>query len=254
MRRRTLLSLGAACLARPALLRAEATTTLKVIPYADLALLDPSVSAFITRNHVLMVFDTLYGVDEQGAVQPQMIEGAVTEPDGLTWTLTLRPGLRFHDGEPVLGRDCVASIKRWWIGDAFGQALAAATNELSAPDDRTIRFRLKAPFHLLPDALAHPTNTMAAIMPERLANTPATARLTEMVGSGPFRYLAAERVAGARNHYARFERYVPREGMPASRQGRAWPISTVWSGSPRRTRRRRCPRCAMARWTMSSNP
>ena len=220
MRRRTLLATGAAAtLCRPAILRAEAATTLKVIPYADLALLDPAVSAFITRNHVLMVFDTLFGVDEQGVVQPQMLDGTATEPDGLTWTLTLRPGLLFHDGTPVLARDCVASIKRWWIADAFGQALAAATDELAAPDDRTIRFRLKTPFHLLPDALAHPTNTMAAIMPERLANTPATARLTEMVGSGPFRYLAAERVPGARNHYARFEEYVPRQGVASFTAG-----------------------------------
>ena len=221
MRRRTLLasSLAAATLARPAIVRAAGATTLKVIPYADLALLDPAVSAFITRNHVLMVFDTLFGVDEQGVVQPQMVEGAATESDGLTWRLTLRAGLLFHDGTPVLARDCVASIQRWWVGDAFGQALAAATNEVSAPDDRTIRFRLKAPFHLLPDALAHPTNTMCAIMPERLAKTPASARIVEMVGSGPFRYLAAERVAGARNHYARFEGYQPRQGTPSFTAG-----------------------------------
>ena len=220
MRRRTLLATGlAASLARPALVRAQAKTTLKIIPYADLALLDPAVSAFITRNHTLMVFDTLFGVDEQGAVQPQMVEGFTTEPDGLTWTLTLRPGLAFHDGTPVLARDAVASIQRWWVNDAFGQALAAATDEVSAPDDKTIRFRLKRPFHLLPDALAHPTNTMCAIMPERLARTPATARLTEMVGSGPFRYLAAERVPGARNHYARFEGYVPRQGTASFTAG-----------------------------------
>ena len=220
MRRRAFIASGlAATLGCPAIVRAASATTLKVIPYADLALLDPAVSAFITRNHVLMVFDTLFGVDEQGAVQPQMLDGYVTEPGGLTWTLTLRPGLLFHDGTPVLARDCVASIRRWWVSDAFGQALAAATDEVSAPDDRTIRFRLKRPFHLLPDALAHPTNTMAAIMPERLANTPATARLTEMVGSGPFRYLAAERVPGARNHYARFAGYVPRQGTPSFTAG-----------------------------------
>ena len=105
------------------------------------------------------------------------------------------------------------------MNDAFGQALAAATDELSAPDDRTIRFRLRRRFHLLPDALAHPTNTMCAIMPERLASTPASSRLNEMVGSGPFRYLPAERVPGARNVYARFEGYVPRQGTPSFTAG-----------------------------------
>ena len=220
MHRRTLLGAGiAATLARPALVRAETATTLKFIPYADLALLDPAVSAFVTRNHVLMVFDTLFGVDEAGVAQPQMLSGYTTSPDGLTWTLTLRDGLRFHDGTPVLARDAVASIKRWWVADAFGQALAIATDEVSAPDDKTIRFRLKRRFHLLPDALAHPTNTMAVIMPERLAATPSSSRLTEMVGSGPFRYVANERVPGARNVYARFDGYVPREGAPSFTAG-----------------------------------
>ena len=220
MHRRTLLGAGiAATLARPALVRAETATTLKFVPYADLALLDPAVSAFVTRNHVLMVFDTLFGVDEAGVAQPQMLSGYTTSPDGLTWTLTLRDGLRFHDGTPVLARDAVASIKRWWVADAFGQALAIATDEVSAPDDKTIRFRLKRRFHLLPDALAHPTNTMAVIMPERLAATPSSSRLTEMVGSGPFRYVANERVPGARNVYARFDGYVPREGAPSFTAG-----------------------------------
>ncbi|MGI4941657.1 MAG: ABC transporter substrate-binding protein [Janthinobacterium lividum] len=222
MRRRTLLGagmVGAAALARPSIVRAQSATTLRFVPYADLALLDPAVSAFVTRNHVLMVFDTLFGVDEAGTAQPQMLAGYTTEPDGLTWTLTLRDGLRFHDGSPVLARDAVASIRRWWVSDAYGQALAAATDDLSAPDDRTIRFRLRRRFHLLPDALAHPTNTMCAIMPERLAATPASSRLTEMVGSGPFRYLPAERVPGARNVYARFDNYVPREGTPSFTAG-----------------------------------
>src|SRR5450631_1405322 len=157
MRRRTLLGAGVtgtALLARPAIVRSESTTTLKFIPYADLALLDPAVSAFVTRNHVMMVFDTLFAMDEAGVARPQMLAGYNTEEDGLTWTLILREGLQLHDGTPVLARDVVASLQRWQINDAFGQALAAATNELSAQSDKEIRFRLKRRFHLLPDALA----------------------------------------------------------------------------------------------------
>jgi peptide/nickel transport system substrate-binding protein len=216
MKRRQLLTGAAATLALPAIARAEAATTLKFIPYADLALLDPLVSAFVTRNHVMMVFDTLFALDEAGVAQPQMLEGSNVEEDGKTWTLTLRDGLKFHDGTPVLARDAVASIQRWGTTDAFGQALMAATDELSAPTDKVIKFRLKRRFDLLPQALAHPTNIMAVIMPERLARTPLTTRMTEMVGSGPFRYVANERVAGARNVYAKFEGYVPRsQGTPS---------------------------------------
>lgn len=215
MRRRTLLGAGVAALARPAIVRAANLTTLKFIPYADLALVDPAVSAFVTRNHVMMVYDTLFAMDDDGVARPQMLAGYNVEDDGLTWNLRLRDGLRFHDGTPVLGRDVVASVRRWQVGDAFGQALAAATDELSAPSDRDIRFRLKRRFHLLPDALAHPTNNIAAIMPERLALTPPDKRITEIVGSGAFRFLGDERVPGARNVYAKFDAYVPNPTGPA---------------------------------------
>jgi peptide/nickel transport system substrate-binding protein len=222
MRRRQFLAAGVtatATLAAPALVRAQSATTLKFIPYADLALLDPAVSAFVTRNHALMVYDTLFAVDEQGTIQYQMLAGHTVSPDGLTWALTLRPGLKFHDGTPVLAKDAVASIQRWQVSDSYGQALAAVTDDLSATSDTVLTFRLKRRFNLLADALAHPTNIMAVIMPERLAKTPSTTRLTEIIGSGPYRYIPSERVAGARNVYAKFDGYVPRQGKASFTAG-----------------------------------
>jgi peptide/nickel transport system substrate-binding protein len=218
MKRRQFLGRTAAAalaggIARPAIVRAASATTLKFVPYADLALIDPLVSAFVTRNHVMMVFDTLFALDAAGAAQYQMLAGHTVDADQKVWTLTLRDGLLFHDGSPVLGRDVVASLRRWAAKDAFGQALMGATDDLSAPSDKQIVFRLNRPFPLLPQALAKPTNQMAAIMPERLAKTPSTTLLNEMVGSGPFRFLPDERVSGARNAYAKFEKYVPREGV-----------------------------------------
>ena len=202
-------------IAKPAIVRAASATTLKFVPYADLALIDPLASAFVTRNHVMMVFDTLFALDAQGAAQYQMLAGDTVDADQKVWTLTLRDGMLFHDGTPVLARDAIASLRRWASKDAFGQALMAATDELSAPDDKRIVFRLNRPFPLLPQALAKPTNQMAAIMPERLAKTPPTTLLNEMVGSGPFRFLPDERVSGAHNAYARFDRYLPRQGTPS---------------------------------------
>jgi len=64
----------------------------------------------------------------------------------------LRDGLRFHDNEPVLARDCVASINRWMKRDAVGRTLALQVDALEAPDDRTIAFRLRKPFPQLPFA------------------------------------------------------------------------------------------------------
>ena len=87
---------------------------LKFVPQADLAVLDPIwTTAYETRNHGYMVFDTLFGKDERVSGRSRRWWRRVTEKDGKTWRLTLREGLMFHDGTPVLARDCVASIKRW---------------------------------------------------------------------------------------------------------------------------------------------
>jgi peptide/nickel transport system substrate-binding protein len=220
VKRRTLLQVGTAALAvglaRPAVVRAAGTRVLRFIPQADLAVLDPVwTTAYVTRNHGMMVFDTLYGTDASFQPQPQMVEGATTSADGKEWNLTLRDGLKFHDNSPVLARDCVASIQRWGKRDAFGQALMAATDELSAPDDKTIRFRMKQPFPLLPTALGKVAVAMCPMMPERLAKTDPFTQVAEMVGSGPFRFKADERVPGAKVVYERFEGYVPRSGGSA---------------------------------------
>jgi peptide/nickel transport system substrate-binding protein len=117
----------------------------------------------------------------------------------------------FHDGAKVLARDCVASIRRWGVRDPFGQALMQRTDELSAPDDRTIVFRLNKAFILLPDALGKFSANMCAIMPERLASTDPSKQITEAIGSGPFRFKADERVQGSLLVYERFAAYKPRE-------------------------------------------
>ena len=164
----------------------------------------------VTHVHAYLVFDTLYGLDETFIARPQMIEGHVVENDGRIWTLRLREGLRFHDSAPVLARDVVASIRRFAARDLFGQSLLAVVSELSAPDDRTVRFRLAKSFPHLPAALAGSSANMPCIMPERLARIDPFVQVTEMVGSGPYRFLPAEFNAGVRTAYERFAAYVPR--------------------------------------------
>ncbi len=222
MNRRQLLKSTAAALLLPApnIVRAQDAKVLKFVPYADVAILDPIFTGgYFVRTHALAVWDTLYGLDENFQPQPQMVEGHTVSADGRTWTLTLRPGMVFHDGSRVLARDAVASVKRWGARDTFGQALMAATEELSATDDRTLVFRLKRPFPQLPAALARTSTLIPAIMPERIAQTDPFKQIQEIVGSGPYRYLAAERVTGALHAYARHEGYVPRGGTPSFTAG-----------------------------------
>ena len=200
-------------------------STLVFVPAADLAVLDPIITpAYVTRNHAFLVFDTLFGLDADYVPRPQMVAGHTLSDDRLTWTFTLRDGLRFHDGTPVLARDAVASLARWCKRDTFGIVLAGATDALETVSDRVFRLRLKKPFPTLLDGLAHCSTYFMPIMPERLAMTPVSVQVTEMVGSGPYRFLADERVPGARAAYRRFEGYVPRSEAPSFLAGAKRPL------------------------------
>src|SRR5580692_8935637 len=214
MRRRDILKALPAALAAPRIVKAAGATTVTFVPHADLASLDPVwTTADITRNYSLAVFDTLFGYDAQFNVQPQMVDGVKTESDGLTWELTLRDGLKFHDGEKVLARDCVATINRFSKRNPFGQAMMKRVAEISAPSDNVIRFRLNKPFPLLPNALAE---VYCAIMPTRLAETDPLKQIPEAIGSGPFKFVADERVPGQRVVFAKNSAYVPRSSGVAS--------------------------------------
>ncbi len=116
--RRMVTAGAAASLLAPAVSRGAAAAPLTFIPQSDLTILDPVVTTVYTaRNHGYMVFDTLFGMDSQYQMKPQMLDGVSLAADGTIWNLTLRDGLLWHDGEPVLARDCVASIRRWAVRD-----------------------------------------------------------------------------------------------------------------------------------------
>jgi peptide/nickel transport system substrate-binding protein len=218
MRRRDFLAAGSAMLAAPSIAAAQGARTLKFVPHADLATLDPVwTTADITRNFSLAVFDTLYGLDETLTPQLQMLAGEKVENDRRLWEFTLRDGLKFHDGTPVLARDVVASLRRSGQRDPLVGVLASRTDEMSAPDDKTFRIKLKSPFALMRDTLAQYS---ACIMPERIARTDGNSQIPEVVGSGPFRFLANERVPGSKVVFARNEAYVPRaDGKPSFTAG-----------------------------------
>src|SRR5499433_3645342 len=134
-------------LATPAISQRVGPRTVRLAPHADLANFDPIwTAAYIARNAGLLVWDTLYGVDANLVPQRQMVEAEEVSADGLTWTFRLRPGLKFHDGEPVLAKDAVGSINRWAARKPMGQMIKAIENELTAVDDRTVKWTLKKPF------------------------------------------------------------------------------------------------------------
>jgi peptide/nickel transport system substrate-binding protein len=220
MRRRSFLRAGtagavAASLPCFSIAQPAAARVLRFVPQANLTLLDPIVTtAAVTTNHAWMVFDTLFGVNARLETKPQMAEAYTVSDDGRTYLIKLRDGLRWHDGEPVRAQDCAPSLARWAARDTFGQTLAKAVDEWGVADDRTIKITLKQPFPLLIEAIAKPDALIAFMMPERLAKTDPYKSISEMVGSGPFRFLKDEFVAGSSAAWAKFDGYQPRQEMP----------------------------------------
>lgn len=185
--------------------------TLKVVPHADLRVLDPIAAPnYITRNHGYLVFDTLFSVDSGHRPKPQMVDTTTVSDDLLTYTFTLRDGLTWHDETRVTAADCVASLRRWMKKSPPARELASRLKLLEASDDKTIKLVLTEPFALVLDTLAVPSPIPAFMMPERLAASDPNIPVPEAIGSGPFMFAKAEWQPGAKVVYVRNKKYRPR--------------------------------------------
>jgi peptide/nickel transport system substrate-binding protein len=206
--RRLLPLLGLLGAMAPALPRAQ---TLTAVLEAEIVTLDPHFTpAYITRTFGYMVFDTLFAMNAAGEVRPQMVQSWTTSPDGLTWTFTLRDGLKWHDGTDVTAGDVVASLQRWFTRSALGGRLGRATGSLEARDAKTFVLTLREPFGLVLETLGTTSSPGPFMMPARLARTPGTERIPEIVGSGPFVFRREDHRPGDRMLLRRNAAYVPR--------------------------------------------
>jgi peptide/nickel transport system substrate-binding protein len=210
----------AALLALPAAAQSDARSTLRVVPHADLTAVDPQFTgAYITRNFGYLVYDTLFGMDRDFHPQPQMVDTWQVSDDKLTYTFRLRDGLKFHDGQPVRAADAVASLKRWGQrNDSYGQPLLAAATAIEAVDGHTFHIVLKSRFPVL-EALGTMTSPTPFVLPERLAQTDAFTQITEIDGSGPFKFVKEQWQPGHRAVYVKNPDYVPRAEPPNNTSG-----------------------------------
>src|SRR5262249_42468788 len=203
-------------LATPAISQRAAARTLRFVPRQDLTHFDPIWSiAFGVRTAGALAWATLYGVDDRLNPQRQMADAEEVSAAGVVWKFRLRPGLKFHDGEPVLAKDVVASLNRWAARDQVGLMIRSIQNELTAIDDRSFRWMLKKPFPRMLLALGKINSTHAFVMPARIAATDPFRQINEYVGSGPMRFVKDEWVPGAKAVFEKFPGYVPRP-EPAS--------------------------------------
>nr|WP_108721906.1 ABC transporter substrate-binding protein [Saliniramus fredricksonii] len=204
-------ALGVATVGLGALAQPVEAQTLRAVKHSDLRVLDPIITtAYMSRNHGYMVFDTLVALDANFEVQPQMADWEISD-DGMTYRFTLRDGLMFHDGEPVRPADVIASISRWGERDGMGQVLMTYIDSMEGEGDNVVVMNLTQPYGLVLDSLAKPSSNVPFIMPERLANTPSTEAIPEQIGSGPFRFVQDEFQPGVRAVYLKNEDYVPRD-------------------------------------------
>jgi peptide/nickel transport system substrate-binding protein len=182
-----------------------------VATHAKLEILDPTwTTAYITRSHGYLVYDTLFALDQNLEPKPQMVDSYTTSDDGKTWTFRLRRGLKWHDGTPVTAEDCVVSLQRWSRRDGMGQELFKDVQALNAPDSNTIVMQLRQPSGLVLEALAKPSATVPFMMPKRIAETDPSTPIQEAIGSGPYIFQKEKFVSGSQAIYAKNEAYVPR--------------------------------------------
>src|SRR5215471_8765256 len=189
--------------------------TITAVMHSDLRIIDPFITtAYITRDHGYMVYDTLLATDSNFKIRPQMADWKVSD-DRLTYTFTLRDGLKWHDGTPVTAEDCVASLKRWGKVDNMGQKLMDFTASIEAPDAKTIVLKLKEPYGLVLESIGKPSSYVPFMMPKRLAETPDGQQIPEQIGSGPFKFVKAEFQPGVKAVFEKNADYVPRKEPPS---------------------------------------
>jgi peptide/nickel transport system substrate-binding protein len=195
---------------------ANAQKTLRAVMHSDLKIVDPIwTTAYIVRNHGYMIYDTLFAQDEKGEIKPQMVDKYDVSADKLTYTLTLRNGLVWHDGQPVTAEDCVASIKRWAAKDIIGQKMMSFVDLITAPDPETIVIKLKELTGLVLIGLGKPSSNVPFMMPKRVAETDPNTQISDFTGSGPFVFKRDEWKPGDKTVYVKFDNYKPRS-EPAS--------------------------------------
>jgi peptide/nickel transport system substrate-binding protein len=201
-----------------AVLTSQAFAAGKIITavmHSDLRIIDPGfTTAYITRDHGYMIFDTLLATDSSFKITPQMADWKVSD-DKLTYTFTLRDGLKWHDGAPVTAEDCVASLKRWGRSDNMGQKLMDFTASIEPIDARSFALKLKEPYGLVLESIGKPSSYTPFMMPKRMAETPAGQQMKEQIGSGPFKFVTAEFQPGVKAVYEKNTDYVPRKEPPS---------------------------------------
>jgi len=178
-------------------------------------------TAVIVQQITWHVYETLYTFDRQLAPIPMLAEGHTVSDGGRRYTITLRRGVRFHNGKEMTSADVVPSLQRWGRMATPGKATFKNVEAVEARDPYTVVIHLKQPSASLLYGLANPNNG-AAIYPREVIAAAGDGQVKEVVGTGPYRFV--EHRPDRHIRLARFKDYSARTEAPDGYGGRrtAW--------------------------------
>ena len=184
---------------------------LKFVPIEDLFSLDMlPAGGWATGTHQLMIQDMLFALRADGEVAPQMVGEWTVSSDGLIYDITLRDGLKFHDGTPVTSEEAVLSTNRWASkAPAARSIFDPFVKEVVSVDDKSFRITLSEPIGLMLAKLATPGFPTAFVTTKEDALVPNTEHCDCRIGSGPFKLVDWK--PGVSLVHERNSDYVPRD-------------------------------------------
>jgi len=193
--------------------------TLRIAYPEGLVEIDSSTSSGNDATVIaLHIWELLFAENAEFAPVPMLAQSYLSSPDGMTYTIKLRKGVLFHNGDEMKADDVVASLVRWGhMSGLSGKPAFENIESIEAKDDYTVVINCKVPFGALPAALSNP-NQGAFIMPKEIAEKYDGKPLKEYIGTGP--YKLAEFVPGERVYLVRFENYKARPEVPSGYAGR----------------------------------
>lgn len=174
-------------------------------------------TAVITQEITFHIYEGLFTYDAGYAPIPMLAESYVVTPDGRRYTITLRKGVRFHNGKEMTSADVVASLTRWGKVATTGKAVWRAVEAVEAKDPSTVLIHLKEPSGSLLYALASPNNG-AAIHPKEVIAAAGDGQIKEFIGTGPYRFV--EHRPDRHIKVARFKEYAALSEAPNGYGGR----------------------------------
>jgi peptide/nickel transport system substrate-binding protein len=174
-----------------------------------------TTTATIAYQIAWHVFETLYTYDKQYQPVPHLVDSHAVSDGGRRYTITLRKGVKFHNGKELMASDAAASITRWGRLHTTGKTMFKSIEAVEAKDPHVLLIHLKEPSGSLLYALASP---YLAIHPKGVVDAAGDQPVKEYVGTGPFRFV--EHKPDRHIRVARFKEYAARSEAPNGLSGR----------------------------------